>query len=58
MASGMLQSAQPIQNVPPGIHTIPSGAGPGAGAGLMPLATAEVSAIEAPEAEDGGFAEA
>jgi len=27
----MLQVSQPIQKVPPGIHTIPSGAGPEAG---------------------------
>jgi hypothetical protein len=30
-ASGMPQSSQPIQNVPPGTQTMPAGAGSGGG---------------------------
>jgi hypothetical protein len=30
-ASGIPQFSHPIQKSPPGIHTIPTGAGPGAG---------------------------
>ncbi len=35
----MPQPSQPIQNVPPGIHTIPFGGGPGAAAVLMRTAS-------------------
>src|SRR5262245_38189741 len=36
VASGISQVSQPIQKVPPGTQTIPSGAGPGAGAASTP----------------------
>src|SRR5262249_54620603 len=42
-ASGMSQVSQPIQKVPPGTQTIPSGAGPGAGAVLTPVAASLIT---------------
>ena len=43
-ASGMPHPSHPIQKVPPGTHTMPFGAGPGAAAGLMRTASDRASA--------------
>jgi hypothetical protein len=42
-ASGMPQFSQPIQNVPPGTQTMPSGAGPGAGVVFTRAAATEAA---------------
>ena len=47
-ASAMPQVSQPIQKVPPGIQTIPSGAGPGAGATLTPTGASLTTLTGAP----------
>ena len=46
-ASGMPQSSHPIQKVPPGTQTMPTGAGPGGGVLSMRGARSSTAAVEA-----------
>src|SRR5262245_44830317 len=46
LLSAPIGSAAPIENSPPGIHTMPSGAGPG-GAGALAVVGRNVAAVDA-----------
>ncbi|MDQ3211814.1 MAG: hypothetical protein M3Q85_04010 [Acidobacteriota bacterium] len=42
----MPQFSQPIQNVPPGTHTMPAGARPGAGVAFTFAAAADAASVD------------